>query len=930
MDGVFVGRRRELAELGRRRSDAAEGRGGVVLVVGEAGIGKSALVERLIGDFGADGVPVLVGRAVLDEGMPAFWPWIRLLGAPAGAAHGLGQELLAVGRPAAFALAAAARFEMIDRTARALVVAATERGLLVVLEDLQWADEASLQLLRYLAGELPGSRLLLVGTFRDEGVPPLLTDVGGLGGVQLLRLRPLGVEEVAEYLSWVGAGEVHPSWPARVHRYSGGNALFVRELAQVLITERLLAAPAVELPVPVQLRRLVSHRLDGLSESCRRLLAGCAVYGEEVNVRVLEAEPEPLAEAVAAGVLVEDVAAPDRLRWSHALVRAAYYEDIPRAERLAWHRRLAEALATSGGKGRAVDSARHWLRVAVDQPSRRAAIAACGHAAQEAGDLLAFDDVAYWHGQALGLIEDDTERCQTLLALADAAYRGGQVAEALDWCAGAADLAEWLDRPDLLADAAIVVQGIGGPHATTVAQLCVRARDRLGEEDSARHARVLAQHALTMTINDIADADPVSRRALEMAERSGETDAIIDAVHARHQVVGGPDSVEERLSLGNRLREIAGTQDRPIAALWGHTWRIDAAFQLGAIQTVSSELVELEGLADRVGWPLARWHLLRGHASLALLAGRFDEAERLAESFRKIADRTQDLSAQGAFFVFHSLLWRRTGRPGDIREVLASLPESYVALAERIPVLMSVSAMLHLDGGDRDHAAVLFEGLRASIDGLPVNQRWTMIVTSTGELAAAFGDRDTAALCYRLLLPYGGYYDNQAAGCNGAVARTLGTLAAATDRLDDADRHFSTAATMERRIAALPHRALAQLAHAQALMSRGASGDRARALDLAEQAALTARRLGMAPAARAAAQLADELAGVRGGPVTLTRREHEITGLVATGLANREIAERLVVSERTVETHVSHVLGKLGLANRTQLTAWALRAGIRT
>jgi DNA-binding NarL/FixJ family response regulator len=134
---------------------------------------------------------------------------------------------------------------------------------------------------------------------------------------------------------------------------------------------------------------------------------------------------------------------------------------------------------------------------------------------------------------------------------------------------------------------------------------------------------------------------------------------------------------------------------------------------------------------------------------------------------------------------------------------------------------------------------------------------------------------------------------------------------------------------MERRVAALPHLTLTQLARARALVGRGAAGDRARALELAEQAALTARRLGMAPAARAAAELADELTGVRGGVHALTRREREITALIAAGLANRQIAERLVVSERTVETHVSNVLGKLGLANRTQLTAWALRAGIR-
>lgn len=943
MPSVFVGRERELAELVRIGLAAMAGDGAVVLLAGEAGIGKTALLERVLARIGQRGVPVLTGRALADEGVPEFWPWRRVLeqavqagvGEPGpDCAPGLGPHLVALRRESELDPVAAVRFRAFERTTRALRAAAEPAGLIIALEDLHWADTATLDLLRYLCGELGGARLLVVGTYRepDGGDVRGLATLAAVGLVHVVRLAPLDVGHVAAYLrSSADNAAVDDSWAVRLHRHSGGNPLFVRELTGLLAREWLRPNPDADLPVPPGLRRVVAHRLASLGDGCRNVLAGCAAIGEEIDIELLTAADQDaaahLGEAVAAGVLLDDPSRPRILRFSHDVVRQVCYHGLGRSERVAWHGRIAEALqAAEPDETRLAQLARHRIRSAVDGPGRRAAVSACRRAAEAELRRLAFAGAGRWYDEALELSDAGAERCELLLGRAEAAFRDGQVDQALDACTAAMEQAERLGRADLAAASALVVRGIGGEEAgLALAALCERAFAVLGasgeEPDTALEARLLAQHSMALAEGvSVRLAEPISRRAMDLAERSGDPIAVIDALNSRRLVLTGPEGIVELTALGRRMREASALAERPEAALWAHIWRIDAAMQQGLTAAMDAEIFELTKLVERLGWPLARWHLLRVRANRAVLTGRFTEAERLMEAGRTVARQTQDASAQNLFYSALTSLLVLTGATDRYADDFRRI-EDHMDL----PLMLASRSAFHVQTGDAERAAELFERCRSRLEDLQPEPSWTATIFFAGEAAARLADPEIATMCYRRLLPYEPYYVNLSPACNGSVARVLGLLAGTLGDLDAADAHLSRAVAMETRIGALPFVAVAQLDHATLLARRRTTGDRDRAVRLAEAAGRTARSLGMAPVAEGVARLLGELSGVRSGPATLTPQEKTIAGHVARGRTNQQIAAELVVSVRTVETHVRNILRKVGLTNRTELAAWALR-----
>jgi len=382
----LVGREDQLAALDEDLAGARGGRGRVVLVAGEPGIGKTRLAEEAARRGAAAGMGVAWGRCHEGDGAPALWPWAQVLRqlaadlAPGQLAAMLGPSAAWLGqllpelaetpppaRPRPIADLGAARFQLNQAVAGLLRRLAEARPLLVVVDDLHWADVPSLSLLAFLAAELKDARLVVVGTYRDvevTGGQPLAETLGALAREPVVERIPLGgldrADVAALICATIGTRPKEPLVQAVADR-CGGNPFFITELLRLLQSERRLAAPdaaaAARRDIPVGVRDVLRARLARLPAQTGTFLMVAAVAGRRFDLDLVEAvtglEDEPALDAaeaaVLAGLLLEDDRAAGRYRFAHALVRETIYQDISRARRARLHARVADALLAVRG-----------------------------------------------------------------------------------------------------------------------------------------------------------------------------------------------------------------------------------------------------------------------------------------------------------------------------------------------------------------------------------------------------------------------------------------------------------------------------------------------------------------------------------------------------------------------------------------------------
>jgi DNA-binding SARP family transcriptional activator len=378
----LVGRDDQLGVLDAVLAGGRGGRGRVVLVAGEPGIGKTRLAEEAARRAVAAGMQVAWGRCHEGDGAPALWPWVQVVRQlAAGLAPGqlaamlgpsaarLGQlmpELAEATPPLPVADLGAARFQLNQAVAGLLRRLAGARPLLVVVDDLHWADVPSLSLLAFVAGEVQDARLVVVGTYRDVEAlagQPLADTLGALAREPVERI-PLGGLDRAGVAALIGrtvGGRPAEPLVAAVHDRCGGNPFFITELLRLLQSERGLAGPdaaaAARRDIPVGVRDVLRRRLARLPAQTGTLLMVAAVAGRGFGLDLVEAvtglEDEPALDAaeaaVLAGLVIEDDRAAGRYRFAHALVRETIYEDISHARRARLHARVVDALVATRG-----------------------------------------------------------------------------------------------------------------------------------------------------------------------------------------------------------------------------------------------------------------------------------------------------------------------------------------------------------------------------------------------------------------------------------------------------------------------------------------------------------------------------------------------------------------------------------------------------
>jgi DNA-binding SARP family transcriptional activator len=496
---VFVGRQRELGELLQGLEDVISGRGRLFLITGEPGIGKSRLADELINHARARGACVLVGRCWEAGGAPAYWPWVQMIRAYAREANpeslrlelGAGAADVAQIVPELRELfpdlpepvspeSEGARFRLFDSTTAFLRNAAAKRPLVLVLDDLQAADEPSLLLLKFVARELGESSVLLAAAYRD--VDPLLRDPLTTALTELVRepitrtLHLTGLDEpnVASFIELTTARMPAQGLASAVYSETEGNPLFVGEIVRLLALEGRLEDPAGPIGIPQSVKEVIGRRLRHLSAECNRILVLASVLGREFDLDVLERLSgsdresllEALDEATAARVVSDVPGAIARLRFAHELIRDVVYEALPRARRFQLHREVGEdleALHEGALEPHLAELAHHFFE-AVPGGDARKAITYAGRAGRHATDLLAYEEAVRLYEMALRLLPRDpksktAEHCELLIGLGDAQASAGDTRASKHTFREAAVLAQGHGLSQQLARAAL---GYGG------------------------------------------------------------------------------------------------------------------------------------------------------------------------------------------------------------------------------------------------------------------------------------------------------------------------------------------------------------------------------------------------------------------------------------------------------------------------------------
>jgi DNA-binding CsgD family transcriptional regulator len=969
----FVGRTAELEKLRTLMPQAEGERRRVALLAGEPGAGKSRLAREFASQTARDGALVLYGACDAVVRTP-YGPFVEALErlvrvtevARLRVALGAGGSELTRLLPDLPALLGelpqpveadpdTERHRLHTAVADLLASVSRARPILLVLEDVHWADGATLLLLRHLARSAWSARLLILTTFRDseadvpEALAETLADLRRSEDVVRLRLCGLSGAEVSDLVSRAAGSDPDPELrelATTIHDLTGGNAFLVCELWRALVETGIVdiaggqvrvTRPLSELGTPESVREVVSQRLSRLAPSTIDLLELAAVAGPEFELEPVRgaaglAEPELLAaleEAVGSGMVEEIPSQRLACRFTHEIVRRALYDRLSRLRRAELHLRVGEALERAGaGSDRALADLAHHFGAAAPLGGAEQAIDYNLRAARAASAALAFDDAAMRLRTALEIgIPSEPERADALLELGSANHRSGKAPDALETFASAAQIARALGSAELLARAAIGYEDAcwrPGVVSRDAIELLEEALAAVGDRSDELRIGLLAGLARALDLEGERDRGARLREnavalARPRADRAGLAKVLVRSYWAR-----GSTPLEEILAMLTEARDLAQQLDDVETHTEAMAWRVPTFVALCDLKSARAEVVVLREMAERTAQPFMN-HVAEHYGSaIALCDGHLADAEAMAGRSHDWGRLLSGRDASGTHGIQMFGVRREQGRLAELAPVVRILAGEADREGPWRPGLVAVLAELGMEREARRELAKLaaegIEGLQASL--------WLATLTYLTDACAALGDEQMAAIVYPELEPLAGtnVMIGHLVACYGAADRYLGMLAATLGERERAEEHFERALEQNRRMGASTWVAHTAYEYGRLQLGRG-RGARDRAQTLLGEAAGLAERIGM-KGLLAKLRLLGVPAPDGVLPGGLSPREAQILKLVARGLSNREIGAELTISEHTAANHIRSILRKTDCANRTEAASYAHRHGL--
>jgi predicted ATPase/DNA-binding SARP family transcriptional activator len=863
----FVGRAADLEALALAYAQVVGGARRLVLLSGEPGIGKTRLATQFALRAHDQGAVVLHGRCD-EEALLALQPFVEALRhyvrecqqqrlaaqlqLVSGELRRIVPELADRIRDLPEPLAGdpdGARSRLFEAVCSLLCEIAQSTPVVLVLDDLHWADKATLLLLKYLARYPGPARLMVLGTYReteldvDHPLRATLADLRRELHLEQRALAPLDAAAVSRLVD-VHAGDAASSGLRRIiHERTEGNAFFVVEVLRHLtesgaIGETGAAEPDVatgQRAVPVVVQDVISRRVARLGPATSRLLLAASVLGRTFELDVLQRLSnlgeddllDALEPAVRARVVEEAAGAAGRYTFSHALIRDSVYGGLTKTRRALLHRRAAAALEQAHPvriEPHLAELAHHFAQAGSSDDLVKA-IEYGTRAGEHAISQLAYEQAAAHFRQTIELIDAadperrQRQRCDLVIAQGEAERRAGDPAYR-QTLLGGARLAQELNDPDRLARAALAntygtfSAGQGVDH-DRVAVLRA-ALDSYDVADSPTRAALLALLALELgTDHDWRLRQSLSDDAVAMARRAGDPHTLALVLTQSSLAKLGPQTGSElRTNLREAIELSAGLKD-PLLA--GHAACLGAhvAMRVGELHTADQMLARLTAVAEQLRQPFLRYYDVVAQAKRYTISGPADEAERLAftalEIGRSIGQRDSTLTFLAQLLVARFLqgsLDRGDPYLPDISAAPGWVPPSSpeITPSRSVPVLFdaAVAAVLCEVGRLDDARPHLDLIMSSGLHDLSHDYSALAIPAYASIACSRLGDTHNARRLHALLEPHSHRLVNTGSSWFGATTHYLGLLAATLERPDEADAHFTAAERTYARLDAKP------------------------------------------------------------------------------------------------------------------------------